>query len=86
MYVKGRDIMCFSLEFEIAKNINKSEMNYCDSLRFIDSLYYANWEMLTEYFSDEVNKVFEFINTNTFDEKQTEGILNLYEGPLKYIN
>jgi len=78
--------MCFSLEYEIAKNINKSELSYCDSLKFIDSLYWANWEMLTEHFSDETSKIFEFINTNTFNENQTEGIVKLYEGPLKHLN
>lgn len=78
--------MCFSLEYEIIKNINKGKLNYSESLSFIDRLYWANWGMLTEYYPKEVNKIVNYINNNTFDQKQSEGILRLYEGPLKYIH
>ena len=78
--------MCFSLEYEIIKNINKGNLNYSESLNFIERLYWANWGMLTEYYPKEVNKIVNYINNNTFDQKQTEGIIKLYEGPLKYIH
>lgn len=70
--------MCFSLEYEIVRNINKKEMTYEDSLKFIDSLYWANWDMLRVNFSDQVYKILDYLCSDNFDEIQTDAISKLY--------
>lgn len=76
--LKGCDLMCFSLEHNIANDINKDQMAYEESLNFLDNLAWANWDMLRVNYTDELYKILHYLSDGSFDKKQNEFICKLY--------
>lgn len=73
--------MSKSLEEDIIYYMQKEELNIGESLELIDSLYWADWDLLDSKYPEVIEDIFVFLNKDDFSNEETSKILKLYNNP-----
>lgn len=70
-----------SLEEKIIELINKDNISKTESLELIDDLYWADWDILTEKYSDGIKKIFNYLKKDDFSIEEISQMIKLYNNP-----
>lgn len=69
-----------SPEEKIIEFIDKDVLSIEESLKLIDELYWANWDVLDEN-PNHIDKIFRYLKEKDFSNKEVSQILKLYNNP-----
>ena len=68
-------------EENIIELISKDSLTKEESLDLIKELYWADWDILREKYSDYIDKIFLYLKKDNLSDREISQILKLYNNP-----